>query len=91
MITVIIKVALLAVIGLFIFNGSDFHICTDGDHHDPVCDDCSCIICSSSLTGIDILIEDFCVKYTLSENLALSEHSLKIDEIIFELDQPPKA
>jgi len=91
MISIVIKVILLAAIALFVLNGSDFHMCSDDEHHDnPVCEDCSCLLCSSSLTGMDILNDDFHVEYILSENLILSDYNIKIDEIVFELDQPPK-
>lgn len=78
-------------VSLFIFNSGDYHACPDGDHHGTVCDDCSCVVCSSGLVGIDINLEDFHVKYSLSANLTISEYHSRFGEIVTDLDQPPRA
>jgi hypothetical protein len=78
-------------ISLFVFNSGDYHACPDDDHHEPICDECSCIVCSSGLVGIDISGEDFEVDYILSTDLVLSEYNSKFGEIVTELDQPPRS
>ena len=85
-------IILLLALALFIFNSGDYHICSDGDeHHAPMCEDCSCVNCSSGLNGIYTAIEKFDVIYNLSEFLVFSNSNFNFGEIAVELDRPPKA
>lgn len=80
----------LAAMALLIFNCGDLHSCDYDSDHGPVCDDCSCINCSSSLNSPAISSQDWNATFCLLGDFKPINPYFKFGEIATDIDRPPR-
>jgi len=89
-----LSILFLVVVTLMIYSTGLFASCccdTEKDHHDPACDDNSCIFCFAGFVDVDIYSKQYNNSFNNSRPYSFTENIVKAREIVFDLDQPPKA
>ena len=90
-----VSILFLFAVTLMIYSTGHFESCSceteEDDHHDPVCDDNSCIFCSAGFVGINMPTQSFNHSFNDFRPYSLSDKIIKYGEFVTDLDQPPRA
>ena len=90
-----VSILFIFAVALMIYNTGLFESCScdteEENHADPVCENDSCLFCTSGLIGIDVTSQNFNILSNSPRPYSFSENTLKPGEIVTELDQPPRA